>query len=139
MEYTSIIYRGQNEMIATSTLEYLKKAMDEKIPIPVEGGPNTLVKRYLYTQDAMTMDYIVKAIFDIPCPADVQVSMEIVSERKLKISETYVLGVDIDENIDESAVSIGRAEMGKIYIVKTIHGKEAVEFYNKLIEQEKNK
>jgi hypothetical protein len=58
----------------------------------------------------------------------------------LKISETYIIGADIDKTISESAVSIVKVDMGKaMHVVKTYYGKEALDFYNKITKKDINK
>ena len=53
----------------------------------------------------------------------------------LKICDTYVIGVDIDEKIAESAVSIAKVEMSKRVLVKSFHGQDAIDFYNKFLKE----
>lgn len=50
----------------------------------------------------------------------------------LKVCETYMVNVDIDDNPDKSSVLICKAEMGKRVDIKTYSGEEAIEIYNAL-------
>lgn len=51
------------------------------------------------------------------------------SENRLTVSETYLIGVDINKDMEQSVVAVGRLEIGKNNIIKTFYGKEAIEFY----------
>lgn len=54
----------------------------------------------------------------------------------LKVSETLVLGVDIGENLQETAISVGVMKHNKghqiIDCVKVFYGEEAISLYDAL-------
>lgn len=55
--------------------------------------------------------------------------------KDLKISESYVVGIDISEDKDLSVMMVSRFEKGKMSIVKVFHGAEAEEMYEHLTGQ----
>lgn len=56
----------------------------------------------------------------------------------LKVSESYILGVDISEN-DELAITISKFTGTRLEQIRTFTGKEAEDIYNKAIATPYNK
>lgn len=55
--------------------------------------------------------------------------------EKLKVSESYIIGVDISENRDLSVLMVSRLDQNKMTIVHTFNGSEAEEMYERLTNQ----
>lgn len=51
----------------------------------------------------------------------------------MKINESLIVGVDISENGDTPVLIVVRKQPGKVEIVNTFQGEEAIELYMKLI------
>ena len=49
--------------------------------------------------------------------------------KDLKISENYIVGVDISENKDLSVLTVSRLDRTKMTVVNTFMGAEAEEMY----------
>lgn len=57
----------------------------------------------------------------------------------LKISESYIVGVDISDSEDASVFSVSKFDGTKLTIVKTFVGKDAEEMYERLTGQKVGK
>ena len=55
--------------------------------------------------------------------------------KDLKISESYIVGVDISENKDLSVLTVSRLDRTKMTVVNTFMGAEAEEMYEHLTGQ----
>lgn len=55
--------------------------------------------------------------------------------KYLKISESYIVGVDISENKDLSVLTVSRLDRTKMTVVNTFMGAEAEEMYEHLTGQ----
>ena len=55
--------------------------------------------------------------------------------KDLKISESYIVGVDISENKDLSVLTVSRRDRTKMTVVNTFMGAEAEEMYEHLTGQ----
>lgn len=55
--------------------------------------------------------------------------------EKLKVSESYIIGVDISGDKDLSVLMISRLDGPKMTITKVFHGAEAEEMYERLTDQ----
>lgn len=55
--------------------------------------------------------------------------------KDLKISESYIVGVDISENKDLSVLTVSRLDRIKMTVVNTFMGAEAEEMYEHLTGQ----
>ena len=55
--------------------------------------------------------------------------------KDLKISESYIVGVDISENKDLSVLTVSRLDRTKMTVVNTFMGAEAEEMYDHLTGQ----
>ena len=56
-------------------------------------------------------------------------------KKELKISESYIIEVDISENRDLSVLMVSRLDRNKMAIVHTFNGSEAEEMYERLTGQ----
>jgi hypothetical protein len=56
-------------------------------------------------------------------------------EKALKVSDSYIVGVDISDDRDLSVLMVSRLSKGKMSIVKVFHGIEAEEMYEHLTGQ----
>ena len=55
--------------------------------------------------------------------------------EKLKVSESYIVGVDISSDKDLSVLMISRLDGTKMVITKVFHGVKAEEMYERLTDQ----
>lgn len=53
----------------------------------------------------------------------------------LKISESYIIGIDISDTDDTSVMSVSKLGGTKMTIIKTFTGKEAEMMYERLTDQ----
>ena len=56
-------------------------------------------------------------------------------KNTLKVSESYIVGVDIAEDRDLSVLMVSRLDGNKMAIVHTFNGSEAEEMYERLTNQ----
>lgn len=61
------------------------------------------------------------------------------TEKKLIVSESLILGVDISGEEDISCVQVGRATLSGTEIINTLYGKEAEDIYRLLIDRVERK
>lgn len=55
--------------------------------------------------------------------------------RQLKVSESYIIGIDISDNGDESVLTVSRLNGNKMTVVNTFTGEEAEWMYERLTNQ----
>lgn len=56
-------------------------------------------------------------------------------EKALKISESYIVGIDISENNDLSVLTVSHLDGNKMALVNAFRGVEAEEMYERLTKQ----